>query len=503
LEDAVIAEEGVSGERAPVRKRRTWMPLLPSEPVHVLEWAPAQGLVGEAQAAQSEGDEVLLPMAVAYQSYPDDILPRLQVGGLIVISVSSVCGWEPTMDFVLLPESDAFAHPRPWERTVPYYMSAGPLLMSGGSSSIEIVGRAAFLEDGLARPPPSGPPQIAVEEEEEPPPIPAPPAPSLQEEGQPEAAVPPTVEEEETPEAPPHPAVEEEEERDMSIIPFDGQDLHHLFAESWTAPRYRKPGEPADQLFDMFVRSIANPRFDVPGLLAATLTLLRESKPADLKDCFWYFMSVHRFWVLIERHGAFHGFGSEVRQLALELVNFLTCELSCATVNDFRTIAERPRGREWTWAIVRILLFKEMMNNALGIFVWNLWLKNIDRRLGNDLVELVKYTKISQIDLAIENLIALSNFGVGFPVFLQALAMIRDYKATIQNGVPFERKAPDVPPRFLTAIIIMGKRKGVVDIMISDERLLAWADGRNVELMDLEHAFLPVEEPITDLPMSF
>jgi hypothetical protein len=171
---------------------------------------------------------------------------------------------------------------------------------------------------------------------------------------------------------------------------------------------------------------------------------------------------------------------------------------------DFRVCTQQSHSvRGYDTSLARIKKFRTMMALPIGDFVWNRLLAAVDGELANQLLDEHKYTTIAEIREGIALLTSFSqSTGIALPMFLQSMALIIDYESMIANRVPFETKVKEIPPTFFVALIFAGKKKRLIRLEVSDQRLLTWAECMKVDFTKIDSASMVVDETRTEIPLS-
>jgi hypothetical protein len=292
-----------------------------------------------------------------------------------------------------------------------------------------------------------------------------------------------------------------------SILPYDSRDLRELIFSLWRKPRSSRPGEPGAVLFDFFSRSLTKRDLDVQGMEAACLSLLEEVRGLiavpDVQNLYYFFVALHRFHTLIFRGQRLGEFVGHLKQFVEDSFHWLIMESLQVVLDDFVVCTRESRGHEFEAARKRIMEHKQMMRTPIGEFIQHKLLAAVDGQLANQLLDPRKYTQTEELKHGVE---AVKTFakssGISLPIFSESITVVLEYEHMLQQNVQFDERAKHVPPKFFAALVFAAKRKGLLPLQLSDQRLINWADYMKIDLTDIDRYTLTVDESKTEIPMS-
>jgi hypothetical protein len=236
-------------------------------------------------------------------------------------------------------------------------------------------------------------------------------------------------------------------------------------------------GEPAALLFNFFERFAQDYPQSVPALQFRTIELfddVRSEIPAnDFPAALLLFAAIHRFAAIIVGQP----FAFDLQAKITELFGWLLPMPLPRLLNEFRICTRYEMDSPlFAAALHRITDFRMSLLPPIGNFLWERLVKAVDCELANQLILDYQYGTKDEIRKGIRCAAAVCRMlRISLVVFTQALNFVLDYEQIIAKRIPFEERGKDLPPQFLLSIVFSGKKKGVIPLEVSDQRILNWA----------------------------
>jgi hypothetical protein len=272
--------------------------------------------------------------------------------------------------------------------------------------------------------------------------------------------------------------------------------LHALVFELWRRPATRPLGEPAEILFRFLAQQSRTPGIDLAALHARTFTLLSAAKSTilacDWENVFAFFANCHRLDVLLDRPSA----GLSALRWALPIARD-------NMTGDFRTCTRTPPSDPFfVEGLARIRNARERMQCRIGAFFWSRVVAAIDRALANELIDSPRFAITASV---CETIALVEEFehiaDVRLPVFVQGMALLLEYETIVTDRIPFQERVGDLPPAFFAALVFAGKRKRMIKLEISDQKLLKWINDLGIDVADTQRP-LGIDEAMMEVPAN-
>lgn len=279
-------------------------------------------------------------------------------------------------------------------------------------------------------------------------------------------------------------------------LPFDDSQLRALILGRWGSGGKVEMGFFGEELFRYFgaIADSGEP-FNYPMLFRTTLNLLAEERGSIVGSdnesaAFAFFAHEHKFFAMLVRdkgHCRYGEFIEELRAHVTQTLDWLIAFLLPKMFEFYKVCCDSDIGDMAAQvAVTNIIQMRHVLDNKIGNFVLGHLMEAVDCELGNLLLGDTELRTMAQIDRVRNSLEQLGVFlPLMIPRFQEALNMVRFYQKIIEESIPFEEYGPDLPPSYICAIIFEAKRKGLVPLEISDERLLNFAEYTKVDLMNL------------------
>lgn len=279
-------------------------------------------------------------------------------------------------------------------------------------------------------------------------------------------------------------------------LPFDDTQLRALILGRWGSGGKVEMGLFGEELFRYFgAIADAGEPFNYPMLFKTTLNLLAEERGSIVGSenesaALAFFAHEHKFFAMLVRdkgHCMYGEFIEELRAHVTQTLDWLIAFLFPRMFEFYKVCCESDIGDMAAQvAVTNIIQMRHVLDSKIGNFVLGHLMEAVDCELGNLLLGDTELRTMAQIDRVRSSLEQLGVFlPLMIPRFQEGLNMVHFYQTIIEKSIPFEEYGPDLPPSYICAIIFEAKRKGLVPLEISDERLLNFAEYTKVDLMNL------------------
>jgi hypothetical protein len=260
-------------------------------------------------------------------------------------------------------------------------------------------------------------------------------------------------------------------------------------------------------LFDFFNRSLAKGNLDIRGMEASCLSLLDEVRgliaAPDIQNSYFFFVALHRFHTSIFRSQKFNKFVSHLRPFVGNSFHWLIMGTLQILLKHFIICTRQSGGPESELARKRILQYQQMMRTPIGEFILNRLLAAVDGQLANQLLDRGKYTRVEDLRHGAEAVkVFTKSSGISLPIFSESIAALLEYEHMLRHRIRFEERAKHVPPKFFVALVFAGKRKRLISLQLSDQKIITWAEHMKIDLTNIDGYTITVDESNTEIPMS-
>jgi hypothetical protein len=288
----------------------------------------------------------------------------------------------------------------------------------------------------------------------------------------------------------------------LPVLPaFDDRPLAQLFARHWREFRLSPPGDPGVVLFRLFA---SRPPPDLPIMELKIAEFFDRRKlefaRAELDGSFRFFAAIHRFTSLLDRDSIRPLFVSDLKRKISELLPWLISRFVPTVLNDFRVCTRSSQPAQP--AFDRIAAARQGFVLKIGAFLWSRVQHVVDCELANQLVSDSQYGTMPEIRQGLEFVVGFSRkLRSQLPVFTQAMGFVLEYEEIIAKKIQFEEKARNLSPKFLLGLVFAAKRKGIVPLEVSDQRILNWALYLKVDVTAVDGKMI-ADESKTEIPLE-
>jgi hypothetical protein len=293
--------------------------------------------------------------------------------------------------------------------------------------------------------------------------------------------------------------------RPLPVLPtFDDRPLLAIFAAHWREFRLSPPGDPGVILFRFFA---SQPGLDSPAMELKIVEFLDRRKLEfarnELEGGFRFFAAVHKFAALLDRNALRPAFLFDLKQKISELLPWLISLFVPSLITDFRICTRCAQTTPvFGPAFERIIAAKQGLVLKFGAFLWTRVQHAVDCELANQLVVDYQYGTMEEIREGLELVLAFSRkLRSQMPVFSQAMNFVMEYQEIIAKKIQFEEKARNLTPKFLLGLVFAAKRKGIIPLEVSDQRILTWALYLKVDVTTVDGKMI-ADESKTEVPFS-